>query len=84
MRASNDLSASAFFGFEAKLADVFPDAVGPTNLVDLNSELEQGGRGNTARNEEIKLRVAYGGRGQITDVQQLRYGAPMLDIIPPY
>ena len=138
---SDDLSASAFFGFESKLGEVFPDAVDPTNLVDLNSELEHGGRGNTARNEEIKLnvaavvtqvlpngnfviqgrqevrvnfevrelyvagvarpvditpdnqirhdqiaelRVAYGGRGQITDVQQPRYGAQVLDVILPY
>jgi flagellar L-ring protein precursor FlgH len=70
---SDDLSASTFFGFESKLGEIFPDAVDPTNLVDLNSELEQGGRGNTARNEEIELRVGYGGRGQITDVQQPRY-----------
>ena len=138
---SDDLSASAFFGFESKLSEVLPDAVDPDNLVDLNSELEHGGRGNTARTEEIKLnvaavvtqvlpngnfviqgrqevrvnfevrelyvagvarpvditpdnqirhdqiaelRVAYGGRGQITDVQQPRYGAQVLDIILPY
>jgi flagellar L-ring protein precursor FlgH len=138
---SDDLSASAFFGLESRLADVLPNAVDPSNLVDLNSALEHGGRGNTARNEEIKLnvaavvtqvlpngnlviqgrqevrvnfevrelyvagvarpvditpdnqirhdqiaelRVAYGGRGQITDVQQPRYGAQVLDIILPY
>jgi flagellar L-ring protein FlgH len=138
---SDDLSAGAFFGFESKLSEVLPDAVDPDNLVDLNSELEHGGRGNTARTEEIKLnvaavvtqvlpngnfviqgrqevrvnfevrelyvagvarpvditpdnqirhdqiaelRVAYGGRGQITDVQQPRYGAQVLDIILPY
>ena len=138
---SDDLSASAFFGFESKLSDVFPDAVDPDNRVELNSELEHGGRGNTARIEEIKLNVAavvtqvlpngnfviqgrqevrvnfevrelyvagvarpvditpdnqirhdqiaelpvaYGGRGQITDVQQPRYGAQVLDIILPY
>ena len=31
-----------------------------------------------------ELRVAYGGRGQLTDVQQPRYGAQVLDIILPY
>jgi flagellar L-ring protein precursor FlgH len=31
-----------------------------------------------------ELRVAYGGRGQITDVQQPRYGAQILDILLPY
>jgi flagellar L-ring protein precursor FlgH len=138
---TDDLSASHFFGLESKLSDVFPDAVDPSNLVDLDSEMEHGGRGNTARTEEIKLnvaavvtqvlpngnlviqgrqevrvnfevrelyvagvarpvditpdnqirhdqiaelRVAYGGRGQITDVQQPRYGAQVLDIILPY
>ncbi len=138
---SDDLSASAFFGLESRLADVLPNAVDPSNLVELESELEHGGRGNTARTEEIRLniaavviqvlpngnlviqgrqevrvnfevrelyvagvarpvditpdneirhdqiaelRVAYGGRGQITDVQQPRYGAQVLDVILPY
>jgi flagellar L-ring protein precursor FlgH len=138
---SDDLSASHFFGFESKLPKVLPEAVDPTNLVDLNSELEHGGKGDVTRNEEIKLniaavvtqvlpngnlviqgrqevrvnfevrelyvggvvrpedigprntvshdqiaelRVAYGGRGQITDVQQPRLGAQVLDIILPY
>ena len=31
-----------------------------------------------------KLRGAYGRRGQITDVQQPRYGAEVPDIILPY
>lgn len=40
---------------------------------------------NTISHEKIaELRVAYGGRGQITDVQQPRYGAQILDIILPY
>jgi flagellar L-ring protein precursor FlgH len=40
---------------------------------------------NTISHEKIaELRVAYGGRGQITDVQQPRYGAQVLDIILPY
>lgn len=138
---ADDLSASHFFGYESKLPEIFPDAVDPDNLVDLRSAMEHAGRGNTARNEEIKvnvaavvtqvlpngnlviegrqevrvnfevrelyvagvarpvditpsntiqhdqiaeLRVAYGGRGQITDVQQPRYGAQVLDIILPY
>ncbi|HLT01208.1 MAG TPA: flagellar basal body L-ring protein FlgH [Geminicoccaceae bacterium] len=137
----DSLSASNFFGLETKLSKIFPEAVDPSNLVDLQSELEHGGRGNTARTEEIRvniaavviqvlpngnlviqgrqevrvnfevrelfvagvvrreditpantikhdqiaeLRVAYGGRGQITDVQQPRYGAQVLDIILPY
>jgi flagellar L-ring protein precursor FlgH len=40
---------------------------------------------NTISQDKIaELRVAYGGRGQISDVQQPRYGAQILDIILPY
>ena len=130
-----------FFGYQSKLDKIFPSDVDPDNLVDLNSDMQSAGRGNTSRNEEIRLnvaavvtqvlpngnlviqgrqevrvnfevrelyvagvarredirpdntiphdkiaelRVAYGGRGQITDVQQARYGAQVLDIILPY
>jgi flagellar L-ring protein precursor FlgH len=137
----DNLSASHFFGYESKLGNIFPDAVDPTNLVDLDSDMSHAGRGNTTRTEDIKLnvavvvvqvlpngnlvirgrqevrvnfemrqlyvtgvvrpeditpannirhdqiaelRVAYGGEGQITDVQQPRIGAQVLDIILPY
>ena len=40
---------------------------------------------NDISHEKIaELRVAYGGRGQITDVQQPRYGQQALDIILPF
>ena len=40
---------------------------------------------NTIPHDKIaELRVGYGGRGQITDVQQPRYGAQVLDILMPY
>jgi len=40
---------------------------------------------NTIPHDKIaELRVAYGGRGQLTDVQQPRYGAQILDIVLPY
>ena len=40
---------------------------------------------NSISHEKIaELRVAYGGRGQLTDVQQPRYGAQVLDILLPY
>jgi hypothetical protein len=40
---------------------------------------------NTIEHDKIaELRVAYGGRGQLTDVQQPRIGAQVLDILLPY
>ena len=49
---------------------VRPEDISPANTID--------------ENQIAELRVAYGGRGQITDVQQPRYGAQVLDIILPY
>jgi flagellar L-ring protein precursor FlgH len=40
---------------------------------------------NTVVSTKIaEARIAYGGRGQITDVQQARYGQQVLDIILPF
>jgi flagellar L-ring protein precursor FlgH len=40
---------------------------------------------NTVSYEKIaEARVVYGGRGQITDVQQPRYGQQLLDIVFPF
>jgi flagellar L-ring protein precursor FlgH len=40
---------------------------------------------NAIAHEQIaELRIAYGGRGQLTDMQQPRYGSQVLDVILPF
>jgi len=137
----DSLSLSGIYGFESKLADLFPDAIDPGNVLDIEGELENDGFGEIEREETINLRLAavvtqvlpngnmviagtqevrvnfelralhiqgiirpqdiladntishdkiaearidYGGRGQIHDVQQPRYGSQLLDIISPF
>lgn len=138
---SDTLSIDALGGLETKLGKILPDAVDPTNLVNINSSKESKGEGKIDREEEIdltmaaivtqvlpngnlviqgsqeirvnyelrqlivsgiirradiksdntidssqiaELRMAYGGRGTISDVQKPRYGREILDIIMPF
>ena len=139
--AAEDASLSRFLGYESSLSAILPEAVDPSNLVDLDSNSNTQGAGSVNRDEEINLRVAalvtqvlpngnlviagrqevrvnfevrelqiagmirpeditsintifydqiaeariaYGGRGHITDVQQARYGQQIYDIIWPW
>lgn len=134
-------STGALFGFEAALNAILPEAVVPTDLLDIDSSTTNNGTGTIEREEEItiqiaavvtqvlpngnlvlhgrqeirvnfevreiqvagvirpqdintqnivthekiaELRVSYGGRGQISDVQQPRYGTQIIDIIFPF
>ena len=139
--AAENSSASAFLGYEASLAQILPEAVDPTNLIDLDSDSSTSGGGGVNRNESINLRIAalvtqvlpngnlvlagrqevrvnyekrelqvagiirpeditsvntidydqiaeariaYGGQGQISDLQQPRYGQQVFDILWPF
>lgn len=139
--AAENSSASAFLGYEASLAQILPEAVDPTNLVDLDSDSSTSGGGGVNRTETINLRIAalvtqvlpngnlvlagrqevrvnyekrelqvagiirpeditsqntidydqiaeariaYGGQGQISDLQQPRYGQQVFDILWPF
>ena len=139
--AGEDAAASSLLGFESQLDKIFPSAVDPTSLIDLESNSSHQGSGSVNRDEEINLRIAalvtqvlpngnlviagrqevrvnyevrdlqiagmirteditstntiqydqiaeariaYGGRGQISDVQQARYGQQVYDIIWPF
>src|SRR3546814_20111742 len=56
--ASEDAVASALLGDEAGLAKILPEAVDPTNLIDLDSESSTLGGGGVNCQESISLRIA--------------------------
>jgi flagellar L-ring protein FlgH len=131
----------AFLGYDLSLDRILPQAIDPTNLVDLSARTGNDGKGMIDRAEQINLkvaavvtqilpngnmvvhgrqevrvnyevrelqiagmirpedisslnaisyekiaeaRIAYGGRGQITDFQQPRYGQQLLDVLMPF
>jgi flagellar L-ring protein precursor FlgH len=139
--ASEKANAANLLGLESRLKGILPDAVDPTNLVNLGSDSNNTGTGTVDRSESINLtvaavvtqvlpngnlviqgqqevrvnnevrelqvsgvvrpedisntntirhtqiaeaRISYGGRGQLTDVQQPRYGQQFFDIIWPF
>jgi flagellar L-ring protein precursor FlgH len=134
-------SLSALLGYEQSLNAILPEAVDPTNMLNIDGATTNRGEGTIEREETITLkiaavvtqvlpngnlviqgrqeirvnyevrelyingvvrpqdissantisydkvaeaRVAYGGRGIISDVQQPRYGTQLLDIIYPF
>jgi len=138
---SDNANLSKFLGLEAGLGSILPDAVDPTNLVNMGSSTSNVGSGKVDRKESINLtvaavvtqvlpngnmvvqgrqevrvnfevreltimgvirpedisstntiqhtqiaeaRISYGGRGQLTDVQQARYGSQLFDILFPF
>jgi flagellar L-ring protein FlgH len=138
---SEDSNLSSYFGIEASLANILPEAVNPSNLTNYGSNSSTSGSGSVDRSESVNLtvaaivtqtlpngnlviqgrqevrvnfevrellitgvvrpedisknntiqhtqiaeaRVSYGGRGQITDLQQPRYGQQLYDIVFPF
>ena len=139
--ASEDASLNSLLGYEAALAELFPEDINNIDLVDADSASNTTGQGAVNRDEQIDLRVAavvtqvlpngnmviagrqevrvnyelrqlqvagvirteditstntisfdqiaeariaYGGRGTISDVQTPRYGQEIYDIFWPF
>ncbi len=141
-RNSNESAAlPGALGYEQALDRILPEAVDPTNLIDLDSDSNHTGTGSVEREEEVNVqlaalvtqilpngnmvihgsqevlvnfekrilqidgvirpedisvrntisyeqiaeaRIVYGGEGQITDVQQPRYGQQLYDVVFPF
>lgn len=138
---TDDFDLGGLLGVENLLTRHLPGAVDGDNLVNLNSNMANDGRGRVDRTESVNLRVAavisqrlpngnlvvfgrqeirvnfevrevvvggiirpediattntisydqmaeariaYGGRGQLSDLQQMRYGSQVLEILMPF
>ena len=55
---TEDASASSLLGLETKLSKIFPDALDPTSLLDLDSSTSNIGEGTINRDETIELKIA--------------------------
>ncbi len=139
--ADEGASLDTFLGYEQSLAEILPEGIDNTNLVQGGTTSNHKGEGSVEREEEIKVkmaalitqvlpngnfvihgrqevrvnfenrireidgvirpqdvtidnsvsyekiaeaRISYGGKGQITDVQQPRYGQQLYDVIFPF
>lgn len=139
--AGEGAGMSNFLGYEQALSRVLPEAVDNQNLIGFDANSTHQGRGNTEREEKVKVklaalitqtlpngnlaihgrqevrvnfekrilqidgvirpedisihntieydqiaeaRIVYGGQGQLTDVQQPRYGQQVYDILFPF
>lgn len=139
--ATEDSAVNSLLGYQTSLHTILPEAVDPSNLLDIESATNSSGNGQISRDEDIELKIAavisqvlpngnlvihgrqefrinyearelqiagiirpeditstnsivyekiaearisYGGRGQISDLQQPRYGQQVLDIIFPF
>jgi flagellar L-ring protein precursor FlgH len=56
--AAEDSSASSILGYESSFAQILPEAIDPTNLINLDSSGSTEGAGSVNRDESIELRVA--------------------------
>lgn len=137
----DSIGVGSLLGYEGNFKDYLPDAVVPSNLIDVTSNREISGDGKVDRKEKIEmtmaaivtqvlpngnlviegtqeirvnyelrqmtvrgvirradiqsdnsiesskiaeLRVTYGGKGVVSDVQQPRYGRQLIDILMPF